>query len=261
MSYNFSINSSEDNICYVTGFLNHRSILLLKNTSATSDVILQNININLNFKNNKKENLIVLWRILKNPITNITPTWVSPHANSISQYSSQNLTITMNTTTEILLSGYIDSTLTLNVDTILNNKVIGQNDIVGLTLEYVGNTIQTQNPSVGAMGSLTWSEGPLLATGPEALMISSLSNLETSSSNIETSNNAIQTSINNIDNSNAAIQTSISNLETINAAIQTSLSNLETINSAVQALLTSIDASNTTIAESNALIVTNTTPP
>jgi hypothetical protein len=258
MSYNFSINSSEDNICYVSTFNNHRSILLLKNTS-TIDVILKNANINLNYKNNKKENLIVIWKLILNPVTNIVPTWIGPQTNSVVQHSSQVLTITSNANTQILLSGYINETLTINLDDVLNNKKINQNDIIALTLEYVGTTISTQNPSVGALGSISWSEGATVASGSDSLMIAALNNIDTSTSNIDTStanidtsNAAIQTAVENIETSNAAIQTSISNLETMNTAMQLSLSNLETLNTAMKALLISIDESNTLIAANTA---------
>jgi len=206
MSYIFSINSSENNTTYVSSINNHRSILLLQNTS-TVDVILQNININLNFKNNNKEHLVVTWKLILNPITDITPTWVSTHANSIVEYSDEEITITTDANTEVLLTGYISETLTLNVDTILNNKIIGENDIVALTLEYVGTTVSTQNPTVGGLGSITWSEGPLATPAVDTAMAASLASIETSIANLETIQAAIQTLLVSIDTSNAQIVT------------------------------------------------------
>jgi len=186
MSEYYSINSSEDRPCHVDNFNEHKSIILLKNESDNDGLLLKNININLNHMANKKEYLIVLWRLLLNP-TSSAPTWLPVHANAGSEYSLENKSVTIAPTTEVLISGYISSTMTLNVDTLLSNKIIAIGDIVALTIEYVGSNSVTQNTSVSALGSISWAEGVPIASGSEAALIAAATAITDAATSIETS--------------------------------------------------------------------------
>ena len=228
MSLSFTISSSLQNtVCYVDNYGEHKSIILLKSNTALANLVLKNININLNVSSSKKEDRLALWRLILNPTIVEPPAldWIDTHVSSGVQYITQTRNILIGAASEVLVSGYISDTLTINVDTILLNRIFAQDDVLGISIEYVGSQQSRRTVPIGAVGSLTWAEGTLPLSPSEIALDAATTAMSAASVAITDAANTITTASTTITTS---ITTAADTITTASTAMIASATNITT---------------------------------